>query len=206
MKLRNTFKKMKKIITLFFLLILLTGCGYTNPYSETTALDEDQDGTVSIFVDMWTNQTAELGFQSYIKQSLVGWLKKSPRFTMARDKASSDFTLDGTIFSARYPGLSYGSFDRAIELRAEIELSFNLKNSKTGKTVLQSRKITRRESFRVGTVSAEAETNKQLALMEIADDIADNIFVQVFYKFSRDDIKGVRDEIMPEDDIDEIDD
>jgi len=202
----NTLKKMKKFITFFFLLIFISGCGYTNPYSEPTELDEDQDGTVSIFVDMWGNETAELGFQSYIKQSLVRWLKKSRRFTMAGNKASADFILDGTIHSARYPGLSYGSFDRAIELRSEIELSFNLKNRKTGAAVIESSKITRRESFRVGEVSAEADTNKRLALMAIADDIADNIYVQLFYKFSRDDIKSVRDEIMPENNIDEIDD
>ena len=195
------------LTALYFAVILfLAGCGYTNPYAKSTDLDEDQDGTVSIYVEMWKNQTSELGFQAYIKQSLIRWLKKSRRFSIARKRSQADYVLDGIINSAHYPGLSYGTFDRAVELRAEIEFSFDLKKNGSGETVLQKRNFVRRESFRVGDDAAATETNKRQALFSLADDIADNIYVQLFYKFSRNDMLDVREELFLEDETDEFDD
>ncbi len=197
---------MKKFIPILFICILLSGCGYTNPYADLSEHDADQNGTFSIYVDMWRNQTAELGYHTLLKQSLVRWLKKSPRFSIAPERSQADYVLGGTVHSARYPGLSYANYDRAIELRAEVEVSFQLTDNKTGAFLIKSRKITRREAFRVGEDAAEAESNKRRALLEIADDIADNIYIQTFYKFSRKDLTGVQDEVMPEDDVRDIDD
>lgn len=200
------FQTMKKITTLLFLCFLLTGCGYTSPYADLSEYDANQNGTISIYVDMWNNRTAELGYQTVLKQSLVRWLKKSPKFSIAPERSQADYVLGGTVHSVHYPGLSYGLFNRAIELRAEVEVSFQLTDKKTGDSLIRSRKITRREAFRVGENAAEAESNKRRALIVIADSIADNIYIQIFYKFSRKDLTGVQDEIMPEDDVRDIDD
>lgn len=197
---------MKFFLPLLIICLLLSGCGYTNPYADLTELDTDNGGRVSIYIDMWRNHTAELGYQTLLKQSLVRWLKKSPRFSIAAKRSQADYVLGGTVHSARYPGLSYGNYDRAIELRAEIEISFQLIDNKTGTPLIKSRQITRREAFRVGENASEAESNKREALLEIADDIADNIYMQIFYKFSRKDLIGVQDEVMPEDDVRDIDD
>ncbi len=198
---------MKNFSILLLLCLLLAGCGYTNPYADLDKENGDQNGsTISIYVDMWQNRTAELSYQTVLKQSLVRWLKKSPRFSIARDRSQADYILGGTVHSARYPGLSYGNYDMAIEVRAEIKVSFQLTDNKTGDPVLKSRKITRREAFRVGDNAADAESNKRRALLTIADDIADNIYIQIFYKFSRKDMTGVQDDVMPDDDIRDIDD
>ncbi len=184
------------------IIFFLSGCGYTNPYSQPSELVDEGGEQVSIYVSMWENRTSELGYQSVLQQTLVRWLKKSRRFSLTNNRAEADYILSGIIESAEYPGLSYGLWERAVELRAEITFSFNLKENDTGKIVLQKRDFTRREAFRVGSNASDMEMNKKEALRELADDIADNIYIQLFYKFSRDDLKDVQEEIFPEDEID----
>jgi hypothetical protein len=194
---------MKKFTTLLFIIFVLTGCGYTNPYAPKADDGQKANNSVSIYVDMWHNHTAELGYHTLLKQSLVRWLKKSPKFSISPDRNQADYILGGTIHSARYPGLSYGTFNQAIEIRAEIKVSFKLENNKTSELVLNSRQINRREAFIVGDNAADTESNKRQALRVIADDIAENIYIQIFYKFSRDDMSGIQDDVIFENNVDD---
>ena len=159
-----------------------------------------QPGTVSIFVDMWQNKTSELGFQSDIKQSLVRWLKKNPHFSMARSPQQADYILEGVIESIDVPGLSYGIFDRAIELRAEIIFSYDLKKRDTGEIAMQRKDAEWYESFAVGSDAAALERNKRAALREVAYKIGENIYVNLFNRFSSK--KGAKADIPTEINVD----
>jgi len=189
-------KKMKKTnpltsqnpFVLFALLlalgITLSACGYSNPYVQSDEAEGVKPDAVSIYVDMWENKTSELGFQSELKQSLVRWLKKSPHFSMARTPQQSDYILNGVIESVHVPGLSYGTFDRAVELRAEITFSVEVKNTKTGEIILQRKDADWYEAFSAGRDAASLEMNKREALRQVADSIAENIYVNLFNRFS----------------------
>lgn len=166
------------------LTMALSACGYTNPYVQSDDADGAEQGTISIYVEMWKNNTSELGFQSEVKQSLVRWLKKSPHFSMATTPERADYILSGVIESLHLPGLSYGIFDRAVELRAEIIFSVELKKRKTGEIILKKGDADWHESFRVGRNAAVMEMNKREALREIAENISENIYVNLFNKFS----------------------
>jgi len=168
---------------LLALLMALSACGYSNPYVHNDTAG-DKQGTVSIFVDMWGNKSSELGFQSYVQQSLVRWLKKSPHFSMARTPEQADYLLSGIIESVHLPGLSYGIFDRAVELRAEITYSVEVKNIKTGEIVLQRKDADWYESYSAGRNAAALEMNKREALRKVADNIAENVYVNLFNRFS----------------------
>jgi hypothetical protein len=169
---------------LLALTMALSACGYSNPYVQPDNSEGVKQGTVSIYVDMWGNNTSELGFQSEVKQSLVRWLKKSPHFSMAPTPEQADYILGGVIESVHLPGLSYGKWDRAVELRAETTFSVELKNKKTGKFILKKEDAAWHENFSVGRNAAAMEMNKREALREIADNIAENIYVNLFNKFS----------------------
>lgn len=188
---------------LFMVPLLLSGCGYTNPHSRSNELDTDRDGKVAIYIDMWQNRSGEFGYESTLQQSLVDWLKKSRRLILTRDRQQADYILTGTIHSARFPGLSYGDFDRAVEVRAELEFSYVLKNADTGEIVLRQQKFTRREPFLVRNSAVGTDVQKRKALQVIADDIADNVYIQLFYTFSRDDLKEGREEFIPEENPEE---
>lgn len=169
---------------LLALAMALSACGYSNPYIQSEDAEGFAPGAVSLFVDMWENKTSELGFQSEIKQSLVSWLKKSPHFSMSRSPEQADYILSGVIESIHLPGLSYGKFDRAIELRAEVIFSVELKKRETGQIILKRKEAAWHESFRTGGDAASLEMNKRKALREVADNIAENIYVNLFNKFS----------------------
>jgi outer membrane lipopolysaccharide assembly protein LptE/RlpB len=171
-------------VLLLSLAVTLSSCGYSNPYAR---LDDPAGGPaepVSIFVDMWKNKTSELGLQSEMTQSLTRWLKKSRHFTMAASPDQADYTLRGVIESAHYPGLSYGTFDRAVELRAELTFSFELKKNSTGEIILKKEEAPWHANFRQGRDAATTERNKRQALVLITDDIAERIYINLFHAFS----------------------
>ncbi|MFH1217485.1 MAG: LPS assembly lipoprotein LptE [Pseudomonadota bacterium] len=180
------------LLLLMFATFLLSACGYTHPYAKMQSEGgTNKQNAVSIYVDMWDNQTSELGYQSEIKQALFRWLKKSSFITMAQSKEQADYILDGTVESAHYPGLSYGIWDRAVELRAEVLFSFKLTEKKTGKVSLQKGERKWHESFKASNDAATTEMNKREALQEIAEHIAENMYVQLSYRFSHKDQAGI---------------
>lgn len=190
-KMRKTKLVASQNTSLFFSLLLvllaaLSACGYSNPYvqPDENEITGDKPGTYSIYVNMWRNNTSELGLQSEMKQSLVRWLKKSPHFSMARTPEQADYILSGVIESLHLPGLSYGTFDRAVELRAEMTFSAELKKRDTGEIILKRGDADWHESYSVGRDAADMEMNKREALREIADNIAENIYVNIYNKLS----------------------
>ena len=183
---KSGFSRKSVILTalLLSLAVALCSCGYSNPYAR---LEDPAGGPaepVSIFVDMWKNKTSELGLQSEMTQSLTRWLKKSRHFTMAASPDQADYTLRGVIESAHYPGLSYGTFDRAVELRAELTFSFELKKNSTGQIILNREAAPWHANFRQGRDAATTEMNKRRALVLITDDIAESIYINLFHTFS----------------------
>jgi hypothetical protein len=133
MRKKMQLSKPKQLCLLMLFLTLsvaLSACGYSNPYSreDDSAPEAVAGETISIYVDMWSNNSSELGLQSEMKQALVRWLKKSRNFSMAATPDQADYVLGGVIESSHYPGLSYGAWDRAVELRAEMKYSYHLRN------------------------------------------------------------------------------
>lgn len=201
-------KKFFPALTVLFVGLLLLffsgGCGYSNPHTRIADFDKDGDGKIRIFLNMWVNQTNLLGFQGQVQQSLIQALTKSNRFYLTQNKASADYILDGTIYSVNIPGLSYGAFDRAVELRAEVKLGYRLVDSRNGNIVFQNNKYTKRETFQVGEDAVRTQSNQDLALAALADDLADDINIQLFYLFTRENINGSK-TLLPPDDIERLD-
>ncbi len=185
------------------LLIFSGGCGYSNPHTRTADFDKDGDGKIRIFLDMWVNQTNLLGFQGQVQQSLIQVLTKSHRFQLTQNRQSADYILDGTLYSVEIPGLSYGAFDRATEVRAEVKLGYRLVDARTGKIVLQRNKYIKRETFRVGTDAVRTQSNQDLAVVLLADSLADDMDIQLFYLFTTKDTPGSQ-ELVPRDDIEKL--
>lgn len=185
------------------LLYFTTGCGYSTPHTRIAKHDADGDGTIRIFLNMWSNQTNLLGFQGQVQQSLIQVLTRSNHYHLTQNKARADYILEGTLYSVEIPGLSYGAFDRAVEVRAEVKLGYRLVDAKSGNVILQKNKYIKRETFQVGDDAVHTQGNQDLALVLLADDLADDIDIQLFYLFTRDDI-GKNQELIPTDDIEKL--
>lgn len=171
---------MKILTTLIITALLFTGCGYTNPYAVSNNAD-GKDEKISLYLEMWKDEANQLGYQAVIQRSLVHWLKKSKRFVLARDIQDADHILSGVIHSVDFPGLSYGNYERAIELRAIVRGSYTLGDKEKNTTKFQKKDFTKLKSFLVGTSAVETTDNKELALREIADELAEEIYIELSY-------------------------
>ncbi|MFP3982763.1 MAG: LPS assembly lipoprotein LptE [Desulfurivibrionaceae bacterium] len=161
-------------------MLLLSGCGYSNPY-----IDKSKGGQVLLHVEMWKNQTAELGYQANIHKQLIYWLNKSPGLRIVGDPDRADYIISGVIQSANFPGQSYDEFENVQTLRVEISFSYEVKKARTGQTILSRSNLVKRGSLTVSDIAATTEGNKRLELDDIADDMADEIYVRLFHELSR---------------------
>lgn len=186
------------------LLLLTGGCGYSNPHTRVAEHDQDGDGVIRVYLSMWRNQTNLLGFQGQIQQGLIQALTASNRFYLTQNRASADYILEGTIYAVEIPGLSYGAFDRAVEVRAETTLGYQLVDARSGKVVLEKKKYIKRETFRVGNDAVRTRSNEDAALSRLADGLADDIDIQLFYFFTGEKSTNNQ-ELIPSDDIELLD-
>ena len=171
----------------FLLTWILSGCGYSSPYATQTEFAEEGNGVMILYLSMWKNQTSELGFQSMIYQDLIKWLKKSKRVQLTQDRQEAKYILEGTINSIRFEGLSYGSYEEALEVRAITKLSYALLEKETEKIVWQRRNHTRRDNFRVRDDSVITSDNKRKALADISEDVAEEVYTKIFFTIARSD-------------------
>jgi hypothetical protein len=171
---------MKLLTTLLLTAILFSGCGYTNPYAPPTDTDGNGD-RIPLYLEMWHDETNQLGYQAVIQRSLVNWLKKSKKFVLANDSSDAGHILSGAIHYADFPGLSYGTFDRAVELRAKVRFSYTLKELENNVIKLEKKEFTKLKSYLVGGSAVETKDNRQRALQEIADDLAEEIYIELSY-------------------------
>jgi len=171
--------------TVFFLVWLLSGCGYSSPYATQPEFIEETDGVMTLYLSMWKNQTNELGFQSMIYQDLIEWLKKSKMVRLTQDQQEAKYILEGTINSIRFEGLSYGRYEDAIEIRAITRVSYALREKETDKILWQRTNYIRRDNFRVENNSVSTSDNKRIALAAISEDVAEEIYTKIFFTIAK---------------------
>lgn len=178
----------------------LCACGYSSPYSQSSIYDKDQDGQVTIYLQMWNNKTNLLGYQATIQQALTHRLKQSHRFILTQQRLQADFILSGQIHSVDIPGLAYGDYDRASEVRINTILSYQLKDNHSNKVIMSNNNLAKTQTATVGSNSIRTRNNQQTALATMADSLADQIYIQLFYLFTRNDLDADR-EVTPTNDI-----
>lgn len=151
----------------------LAGCGYHSPYAKG-----NNGKGFALYNTIWKNRTNDMGVESLLYQAITDWFlgSKQIRLTTSRDEA--DLILNGEIISAAYPGLSYGDFDQAKELRAVLTVRFSLEEKKSGKIILESTKHVLEESFFIDVDAVRTRGNKEKALARLADELAEEIYLQ----------------------------
>jgi len=152
----------------------LAGCGYHNPY----AGHQPGEHSRRLHMAIWANQSSELGLEVDFPRALNDWFIKSGRLALEDDPAQADLVLSGRVLAADFPGLTYGAFDRAVEVRAVVTLWVELREKATGRVVWQEPGLTMEEPYLVGVDSVTTLRNRQRALRKIADELAEKIYYQ----------------------------
>jgi hypothetical protein len=159
---------------------LLPACGYHNP----NTVGDKSGQHLTVYAPQWKNQTNELGLEAVVNHAVHDWLAESRIVQLTSSAADADYLLDGIIQSINIPGLSYGTFDQATEVRAELKVHYTLKEKNTGKTIF-SNSITELEAFPIGTDAPHTRTNKETALKTIANRLGETIHLNIFYALTK---------------------
>lgn len=152
------------------IVLLLAGCGYYNPYLAPG------NRPLTLHRSMWINHTTELGLDNTLFQAQADWLRKSPLITVSATAERADYSLTGAIERVNYPEISFGAFREGTEGRAELTVSFTLKDSKSGEIVWQ-KTSTRQQTFYMTQNPMQLQANRKAALQEIANDFAEEIYL-----------------------------
>jgi hypothetical protein len=166
-------------LLLIGVLLLVASCGYYNPYVVNS------DATpISLNRSMWNNQTNELGFETVCYHSLSNWLRKTKLINLKEQSEKSQYQLTGTILSINYPEISYGGYNVATELRAQLTVEYILKDTQKNTIVWQNKK-TYSDELKYHSDPSQLQSNKKKALAEIADDISEEIYLYIIQKVMR---------------------
>jgi hypothetical protein len=158
------------------LLVILSGCGYHNPYLKNV---EQGIPAAVIYMPSWDNRTNELGLENLILRETADWLQQSRHLRIARDREQADYILTGTILSVDYPATAFSAADVAGTLKAKVKTSYRLTDRATGKTIWQVDETLRQADYPVGGDAVRSQSNKENALAKIAYELGERIYLRI---------------------------
>lgn len=165
--------------TALMLLLLIAGCGYYNPY-----VARSDSKPITLHRSMWKNSTTELALETTFYRALSDWLRKSTLITMTETRDEAEYILTGEITRIDYPEISYGSQQSVKELRADLTIHFLITNNKTGAIVWEKTETQQQELF-MSSDPITLRNNKNVALAQIADDVAEEIYLHIINSIMR---------------------
>jgi len=165
------------VSTLIFFTLLLTACGYHNPYVYSGPEKK-------VYFASWKNRTNELQLDAKIYQSLIRWYQKSESFKFVKNKADADLILGGEIVSIDLPSLAYGANNTTTEVKLKLQVRYIMKEITTDKILFQEPGQTRTEEYTVTPDSTSTSDNEKEALATIIDELSQDIYVKTLTKLS----------------------
>ena len=163
------------LFMLFLIVVLLSSCGYTNPYARNNSKDTY---TKTLFITIWQNRTNELGLEFEYFRLFNAWFKNSGRIAVVFDEDDADLKLIGEISSIDLPGLFYNSFDEALEIKIKLTVSFTLYSTTNNSILWQEKQYVIYEPFLLDPTGEETQYNKKRALLRIGDEIGEIIYLR----------------------------
>jgi outer membrane lipopolysaccharide assembly protein LptE/RlpB len=151
-------------------LLLPLACGYN--FAGGGALP---GGVQTVFVELFVNRTNEIGVENTFTNDLVNeiLLNRNKRALATRDQAES--ILKCTIVSLASNTIAQTSTGRATERRLVVVVDAELVD-RQGRVIWSAGKIRSYEPYDVGADETETELNRSVALRELSQRLAENIY------------------------------
>lgn len=166
-------------IVLFFIIMLLAGCGYHTPGSSDSWVGGDAR---ILYVQLFDNQTVEPYLENYMTNALVAELAKSRLVVLTEDQSLADVRLVGEIKAFSSSALAYGSTDRTTYYRATMDISVRLLQKDTNQQLWQN-SMSRTEDY-LGTVDKNQQLEgERLAARQIAQRLAEDLYSSLLNSF-----------------------
>lgn len=149
--------------------VLLSGCGYRNPYVYSGP-------EKSIYVTTWKNRTSNLQLDAQIYQELLKWFQKSRSLKITKTKEGADFILAGEIVSIDIPSLAYDAGNTASDVKLTLKVRYIFKDLTSDKILIEKPEETWQQTYTVTGDSAETRDNADEALNKIIEDMSQKIY------------------------------
>jgi outer membrane lipopolysaccharide assembly protein LptE/RlpB len=157
---------------------MLTACGY-----HFAGGGKFPAGVTRIFIPMLENHTSETGVERVFTNDLIYEFTRSRKESLAKERATADGILIGTIVSLDVQNISRSSVSTAIERRVTGTLNLRLE-SPEGRVLWQAPGIVEREAYAVEDENKTATNqNKSDAIAEISKKMAESAFTQLTDNF-----------------------
>lgn len=154
---------------LVLLVLAATGCGYR--FSGGGNLP---GGVRSVFVEMFTNQSMEIGAQRVFTDAVVSEIARGTSVSLAQ-KESADAVITGRIRSITIDTLTRTADDTVVERIITASVDLKLIDSSDQRTLWSATAYTDMETYTVSQVNQSDEASEAIGIERIAKRIAEKL-------------------------------
>ena len=167
---------MKKFLSILFV-ILLGGCGYQLAGKKTHL----PPGVSSVAIPVLVNKTLEPGIEIPFTRAFLREFIQDGRIKVV-DRREADAIIEGIIKSFYILSVSYDKSGYALEYQTVVIMDITLKK-RDGEILWQEKDLLERAWYRTSPSVIATEDNKNNAIQQIAQSLAERIRNRVFYNF-----------------------
>ncbi|MCP4106774.1 MAG: hypothetical protein GY749_14755 [Desulfobacteraceae bacterium] len=165
-----------RIFIISVLCISLSACGYR--FAGSGNLPE---GIKSICITMFENCTGEIGIEAVFTNDIIHeFTRNSNVYLTSVEKAEA--VLSGTVRSVNIETLSRDGQSAALERRVRLALDLKLAD-REGKVVWSVKNVSGNEAYKVMPDKLATEHNRQDAISEISERLAESVYYQLTDNF-----------------------
>ncbi|MCP4351114.1 MAG: hypothetical protein GY795_37085 [Desulfobacterales bacterium] len=167
---------LNRIFVIFVLCISVSACGY-----RFTGGGNLPEGIKSICITMFENCTGEIGIESVFTNDIIHeFTRNSNVHLTSLEKAEA--VLSGTVRSVNIETLSRDGQSAALERRVRLALDLKLADQE-GKVVWSVKNVSGNEAYKVMSDRLATEHNRQEAISEISERLAESVYYQLTDNF-----------------------
>jgi outer membrane lipopolysaccharide assembly protein LptE/RlpB len=172
------FQKIKIIVFIFFLLILVSGCGY-----RFVGTGDFPEGTESIFIPIFENRTSESRLENQVTNDLIYEFTKNRKDILVGSIGDADAVLYGIIHSISIETISRDnpsiSSERSVKLSVDMKLV-----APEGRVIWRVKGITANEAYNVVPDHKHRTVqNRREAISKLSQRLAEKIYTRMTDNF-----------------------
>jgi len=153
---------------------LVFGCGYR--FAERS--ESLPSWIQSVYVAPFVNKSNEFQLASWITEDLRREFLRGGALRLA-ERDDADVIIEGEVRRVDVSGLSFLTYDKAVERRINVECAVRMKDRRTGRILWQTANLVRDEGFLTGRDNMESDALKADASRKLSRYMAELIYHRV---------------------------
>jgi hypothetical protein len=154
-----------------FLVLLLSGCGYS-----FSGMNKEAYPTVhSVYVDTFTNRTSEAGLDITVRAAFINEISRQGHYRLASNQGEADAIFRGTIINLTLAPLAYKAGSFSAENRITVILALVFEERASGRTLWSNGSFIGFADYFITDVGT-TDISRKTALTKLASDTAERAY------------------------------